>query len=1059
MPEVVTGPPYHPDVAVDPPPADAGSGRAVPHAGVAVEPVGYGVDARRRLAGRLAALRTGPLDPATVVVPTNWAAVSIRRSLAVHHRTVGVSWLTLQRLAEVLAGARLARAGLRPVPAPVVAAATRRAIAAHPGRFAEVAAHPAVERAVVRAHTELRDLDEPTLDELAARGGAVADLVVIHRTVRDLLAGAGWHDERDLLDAAAEAVADAPPPLGPVVVHLPERVTRAQGRLVAALADHVPVVLQPPVCGIPEVDELSRTVVERCGGRWPSHATGSAGARTVDRLTLVSDPDDEVRHAVRWVAARISAGVPVGRIAVVWSRHDPYARLVHDHLSLAGIPTCGTAPRRLDESVAARTLLRLMELPERRFGRGEILGLLAGAPLRDPVGGGPVPVAAWDRIARQSGVTEGAETWRAHLTAHAGRLRARARSVGDPVVAEALGTAAERTDRLAAFIGDLTGRLAAAARFDGPRPWRRAVAWCREVLSAYLGDDLAGWPAAERAAAGRLDDLLGRLASLDTVDAGPVDLATLRRTLTAELDAQLDRHGTFGSGVLVGHLSVAAGVDLDAIVICGATEGDLPARTVEDPLLPPEVRDAAGGELRSPGAAVAEQRRWLEAALASAPEHLVLAPRGELRRTRARFPSRWLTEAAARRAGRPVPAARVAAHGPDGWTEVPSFLAGLGAGPPAHPQEHRLVAALVGRFSGADGRLDPDLIDDPVWRAGLELIAGRRSDRLTRYDGWVPAAGVGEVDGISPTSLEQWAACPQAWFQRHLLGVERIEPPEAAWVISPVDLGSLVHEILEELGRLRVAGPVTGGPGALRRQARRVAARCLTRAEGTMAVGRGHMWTMTRRRIVEGVEALLDAEDDLRGAPGGPVATETQVAVTVPVGGPGGLRILGRVDRVDRTVDGRLVVIDYKTGTVPSQSELDRDPLAGGTRLQLVAYGLGAADALGHGGPVTAAYWQVPVTSGRSPRSVGYEIDAARRSEFASVVATIWAQMTAGLFVARPDPARSWRHGPGCPACDPDGLGTGAARRRFERKAADPRLAAYLALAEPDLAAAVERDR
>jgi ATP-dependent helicase/nuclease subunit B len=58
--------------------------------------------------------------------------------------------------------------------------------------------------------------------------------------------------------------------------------------------------------------------------------------------------------------------------------------------------------------------------------------------------------------------------------------------------------------------------------------------------------------------------------------------------------------------------------------------------------------------------------------------------------------------------------------------------------------------------------------------------------------------------------------------------------------------------------------------------------------------------------------------------------------------------------------------------------------------------------------------------------------------------------IAAGVFPQHPVPTT--RHGwVDCEWCDPDGLGVGDARRRMERKAADPYLARYLTLAEPEV--------
>jgi ATP-dependent helicase/nuclease subunit B len=140
----------------------------------------YGRPAAVVLHGRVAAAKADdPLQPVTVVVPTNYVGVSARRTLAgeglgpLTARGVGVAGLnllTVYRLAELLGAPRLAASGRRPVSTPVIAAAIRSVLAEAPGIFAEVRDHPSTEEALVRSYRELSELPERALDALAAAG-------------------------------------------------------------------------------------------------------------------------------------------------------------------------------------------------------------------------------------------------------------------------------------------------------------------------------------------------------------------------------------------------------------------------------------------------------------------------------------------------------------------------------------------------------------------------------------------------------------------------------------------------------------------------------------------------------------------------------------------------------------------------------------------------------------------------------------------------------------------------------------------------------------------------
>ena len=92
----------------------------------------YGPAALDALAAAVARAKGGePLRPVTVVVPSNYAGVAARRALARRHGVIGVGFVTLYRLAELLAGPDAGRPGARS--SPVVARPSGPALAEDPG--------------------------------------------------------------------------------------------------------------------------------------------------------------------------------------------------------------------------------------------------------------------------------------------------------------------------------------------------------------------------------------------------------------------------------------------------------------------------------------------------------------------------------------------------------------------------------------------------------------------------------------------------------------------------------------------------------------------------------------------------------------------------------------------------------------------------------------------------------------------------------------------------------------------------------------------------------------
>jgi ATP-dependent helicase/nuclease subunit B len=1048
----------------------------------------YGRPALDALRDAVAAAKVGDiLAPVTVVVPSNHVGVTARRLLAsgalgpvsgTGTGVAGVTFLTPYRLAELLGAPLLAADGRRPVSTPVVAAALRRALATDAGMFAAVAQHPATETALVTVYAELSDLSDAALDALAAAGRRARDVVGIVRRARVSLAGS-WYDEAQLADAAVAAVDSGGAVvagLGSVVVHLPQDLLRRQARVLAAVAGERPTTIIAGLTGYEDADAGVRRALERLGcpllppAPAPTTPTGRGTAATIpvgpSRTSIIttSDADDEVRAAVQAVVDAARAGTPLERIAVLHPTPRPYGRSLHEQLGAAGIATNGTAVRPLGASLLGRTLLDLLALPDHGFRRADVVGLLARSTTRG-ADGRRAPTAAWERMSRQAGVVRGRDEWDRLIGRFADELAARAAAVeaeGDDPHDE-LGTD-RRRDRvdhlhrrtqqardLRAVVLDLIDAATSAAH--GPRPWAEHAVSVRRLSFRLLGGERAraSWPPDERRAADKVDAALDRLADLDAVD-DPPSLAVFRRTLEIELEADLGRVGRFGNGVLVAPLSFAVGLDLDLVVLLGMAEGSLPATLHDDSLLPDHERERVGGELPLRRERVGRDHRRVLAALASAGQHLLSSPRGDLRASNERVASRWLIDVVEALSGqRPAADGLLAVDGE--WIHhVPSFAhAVTHAELPATEQHYRLRAGL-------------DAIDDPVVAAGAGAIRARRSRAFTRFDGNLAGATVPSPTDeiVSSTRLESWADCPHAYLVRHLLGVEPVEDPEQQLAITPLDRGSLVHEVLERFIRAvleRPAGrPAPDAPWSSDDHAlmARIAADVCDAFEAQGHTGRPVFWRRDRAQILELMDRFLRKDDIVRRSDSRrPIAAELRFGhhdtahgpVELPLPDGRVVRFRGAADRVDAADDGTLHVIDYKTGSDRTYQGLGRDnPDERGTRLQLAIYGLAARLATGRpDAPVEAHYWFVS-ERGRF-RRIGYPVDDEVVDRVRASVATIVDGIRRGIFPARPKDSGGMYIS--CHYCDPDGLGVADLRRDWERKRDDPTMAAYAAFAEP----------
>jgi ATP-dependent helicase/nuclease subunit B len=1068
----------------------------------------YGRPALEALASTVRRAKRGePLAPVTVIVPANHVGVTARRLLAAGidgpladrgRGTIGVTFLTVHRLAELLGVASLVARGHRPVSTPVITAALRAALHAEPGIFEHVADHPATEEALVSTYRELADIDADARDRLAAASTRAADVVRLCGAARTQLA-ARWYDESDLIGAARAAL-QAPSgdaaraAMGHLVVYLPQDLTRQPAALLRDAAESRPATVIAALCGDDRPDggvlrSLARLGVDledrhddRDGG-WDTgdrreNPAAAAPRRlwcvhpATTRLVTTSDADDEVRVAVRAVVDEARAGTPLERIAILFPAPQPYARLLHEHLAAADLPFCGASVRTLNERVLGRTLSHLLALRDGDYRRRDVMGLLTSVPLRSPNGAGP-PTAEWERLSREAAVVAGRVQWDHRLSDLADTLDQRAAEL-ESAASDAVDPGAEADDdyrmaragrhrrraervrELRRLVLDLIDSIETAAA--QPRPWSERVRWLGGLARLLVGGDAARdrWPEDERKAAEQVESALDRIALLDEIDR-PCTLDVFRRTLMLELDADLGRTGRLGEGVLVGPLSYGIGLDLDLLVVLGAAEGTLPTRPVDDSLLPDHERAAIAGELPLRREYPERQQRQLVAALASAQRHLLCAPRGDLRVNYDRAVSRWLEEMTATDEGSEADLV---------VDKAPSFAHGVRhVAFPATEQEYRLRA----------GDAAPE---DAILDAGRALLAARQSTRFTRFDGNLSGVTETAVDHalhdeiVSPTRLETWSECPHAYFMRYILRVEPVEDPEELLSISALEKGSLVHEVLDRFyGAIVARAEHEAIPldrtwtDEDRELLAQIAHDVSAAYEARGVVGRDLFWQRDRHRILTRLDRFLREDDERRRANGSrPIATELRFGfpdaslppVEMPIfahrsgsePAPRTLRFRGAADRVDRCRDGTLLVIDYKTGRSNDYRGLSEDnPDDRGTHLQLPVYGLAAR--AHHGDPmarVRAEYWFINDRESLVTR--GYAVTDEVLMRVGSTLATITDGIAAGIFPPRPTATASEPF-IRCHYCDPDGLVVADRRRQWERKRDDPFVALYTRLAEP----------
>ncbi len=956
--------------------------------------------------------RAQPLAPVTVICPTHLSALQARRRLAELTPFAAVRFETLPRLAELIGAGRLAAVGRRPMARP---------IGDHLGERVAGAARPPLQ--------PIRDLPgfAHTLRRLFARlrcGGLLggeplpdgvedphlAEVVRLYGLWRTETCA--FYDEEDLLDSAAEAVEQEPGCVGELgELHLvpPGPRSHAGARLVEALT-------------------TAR------GGI--TTATEPAAPDAV-RLVMAPDLASEAREAVREVLHALDEGVALHELAVLHGADTAYAEPLRQAMEAASLPTAAMPGTPLDQSPAGRGVLALLQVALSDLSRTAFIDALGLAPVRRelPSADGrrtPLRLGRWDRLSRAAGITHGAQRWRTGIDALC-EDRAQ-RMAGDGRGGDERPWLQEEIDEARELLGVA---LTLWERLDALRPVQPAATFLtglRAIVEDYLDPEAFGTP-----------EVLAEVERLGTIDAvgGSFSLESFHRALRVNLEAASIREGRFGEGVLVADHRRAAGLRFDRVVLCGAVEGLLPAGPGVDSVVSDSAWEALRAHLpfiEDAASRVAHAGAAATRALGAGRTVVMTCPLYEGAGAREHYPSPLALSAARRHEPAIETATSLRAHGSAPWLRrAESPLAAQLVGPAIDAWEISMREAVARVRDRA-----PDPAHDPLERP-LRMLRARAGSALSEWDGNL-AALAGEPwmrvpASVSPTRLEQYGACGYRFLLSSLLGLRVPEQPRSTETIDPLVRGNVVHGALEDFFRERAAeGRPEAGEAWTEADAVRLAALLDARFDEAHRRGLAGLPVFSgqqRRAVHADMRSFLHEDSRFRRTTGA-VPHDFEMRIDVP--GPGGQRFHGYVDRIDRDAQGRVWVVDYKTGRAPDPRRAAE--LGAGTLLQLPVYLLSAPGA----SEATALYWYISARGGFA--QVPYTATPVSNGAFERVVAAMAAGVAAGAFPAVPgDFNEHWSEFDNCGMCDFTRICSRARANDFARKADDVGVAPWARVA------------
>ena len=662
--------------------------------------------------------------------------------------------------------------------------------------------------------------------------------------------------------------------------------------------------------------------------------------------------------------AHLIDGVPWSQLAVIVRSVRAAAGLTRA-LDRAGVPVDATATGGpIAAQPAVRALLTVLAATVSELDEDQAQALLAG-----PIGRmDPVSLRQLRRAARRSGTTPAAlltgpdPQLPAGLARPVGRVRAVLAAAGRAHrrhhdPRQPLWQAWERSG--------LQRRWLAAADRDGPD----AVAAERDLAAVTALFDIAEAYVSRTAGAslpGLLDHVEGLRLPPEQADAAP----PAERVAVLSPHAALDR-------------------DWEMVVIAGVQEGLWPNTTPRGGVLGTQrlldVLDGVEEPVSARAPLVTDERRLLIAAMGRARRRLLVTAVDSDGGEEVLLPSPFVAELA-RLAG-------------DGDTEAP---------PQPRPAPPVLSpSAVVGRLRAVvcapTGAVDEDRRGSAARQLARLAAAGVPGADPARWQGLAEVStdeplwtGADHTVTLSPSTLQTLTDCPLRWLAERHGGTG----PRGL----PATLGSVLHALVADTGR---------GQEALTAELERVwaalpfdspwyAANELDRHRAMLSAFAA--WHAATRHELTEVGTEVDVDGTLAEAADGRPA----------------VRVRGRIDRLERDAQGRLVVVDVKTAKSPATKD-DAQHHA-----QLALYQLAVAAGLLPGGDQpgggTLVYVGKPAAAGGATERQQTALGPDEAAQWTEAVRTAAAATAGPQFSARVNPGCGHCPvRPSCPAHTPGG--------------------------------------
>jgi ATP-dependent helicase/DNAse subunit B len=459
------------------------------------------------------------------------------------------------------------------------------------------------------------------------------------------------------------------------------------------------------------------------------------------------------------------------------------------------------------------------------------------------------------------------------------------------------------------------------------------------------------------------DEIFSQLEQAVQLDAAEfqMDIAGMISCIQSALCTPAKREGRYQeTEPTVATIQQARGVVFDHVFLIGLNEGEFPRYRSQDPILLDYERDLLSAALSLGTTSVTvphlsyrtdEEVYYFASAVHAARRHFCFSFSRSGSQGRETLPSRFLLESLS----------TIVSESAD-TKLLNEFIQ-------SHRHSRRVSKADLPQLTNALHRREYDaaVIDDALRHGNAERLAYLQSSALfsrilnsehahfhrsdfTEFEGALADCMQDEDAGkwihrttalLSASQLESYWDCPFRWFASRVLGLDSLTEPDRLSEQDPLVRGSLIHTILEKFYRAeKLAGRIETLTTNDWQRLRDFAVNEFTEFESKQPTGLFMIWNREKSRILELLRRFFI--DDISNREGFiPNRFEWKFGssdrqVKLKIDDKHAISLRGAIDRVDLHKDGRLRILDYKSGG--NRRKLTTENLLQNRALQLHLY-------------------------------------------------------------------------------------------------------------------------